>query len=59
MKKNRKIIVQGSEIVISTINGDDYISLTDIAKYREVSETDDVIKNWKHNRVFRTLGKTQ
>jgi hypothetical protein len=50
MKKNRKIIVQGSEIVISTINGDDYISLTDIAKYREVSETDDVIKNWMRNR---------
>ena len=50
MKKNRIIKVQGSEIVISIIDGNDYISLTDIAKYRGVSETDDVIKNWLRNR---------
>jgi len=50
MKKNRLIRVQGNEIVISIIDGNDYISLTDIAKYRGVSETDDVIKNWLRNR---------
>jgi len=48
MAKN-KINVQGSEITIIAINEQDYISLTDIAKYK----TDDasvVIGNWIRNR---------
>ena len=33
-----------------SINRDDYISLTDIAKYKEDSEANDIIRNWLRNR---------
>ena len=33
-----------------SINKDDYISLTDIAKYKEDSEANDIIRNWLRNR---------
>ncbi len=49
MKKNRKIEVKGSEITVVQNLKQDYISLTDIAKYK----TDDasaVIGNWMRNR---------
>jgi hypothetical protein len=47
---SKKITVKNLEIVIFTKNDFDYISLTDIAKYRSFSETDDIIKNWIRNR---------
>jgi len=50
MKKISKIKVQGLEIVTFEKNALDFISLTDIARYRGVSETDDIIKNWMRNR---------
>ena len=31
-------------------NKQDYISLTDIARYRDTEHTDDIIKNWMRNR---------
>ena len=46
---NRKINVKETEVAIVTVNDSDYISLTDIAKYK----TDDpsaVIGNWMRNR---------
>ncbi len=33
-----------------SINKNDYISLTDIAKYKEDSEANDIIRNWLRNR---------
>jgi KilA domain-containing protein len=32
------------------INKDDYISLTDIAKYKDDKEANDIIRNWLRNR---------
>lgn len=49
MKKNRKIEVQGSEITIVQNMEQDYISLTDIAKYK-TDDTSAVIGNWMRNR---------
>ncbi|MBU1085477.1 KilA-N domain-containing protein [Patescibacteria group bacterium] len=49
-KKSKKIIVQGIEIVTFQKNKTDYISLTDLARYKDASETDDVIKNWTRNK---------
>ena len=49
-KKQQKIQVKGIEIVTFKKNERDYISLTDIAKYRSRSESDDIIKNWMRNR---------
>jgi hypothetical protein len=48
--KNKKIIVHGIEIVTFKRNEADFISLTDIARFKGVVETDDVIKNWMRNR---------
>ena len=47
---SQKITVKEIEIVVFKKDNTDYISLTDIAKYRGTSETDDVIKNWMRNR---------
>lgn len=47
MAKNNKIEVQGVEITIKTINEQDYICLTDIAKAKE---GEDHIRNWMRNR---------
>jgi hypothetical protein len=48
--KNKKIIVQGSAITYYLKNLDDFISLTDIAKYRNELEPFSVINNWKRSR---------
>jgi hypothetical protein len=50
MAKNKTIHVKGTEITI--FNGDqtDYISLTDIARYKDASNTDSIIQNWLRNR---------
>ena len=50
MVKNKKIQVQGTEITITSGQLDDYISLTDIARYKDTTNTDDIIKNWLRNR---------
>lgn len=38
------------EVSFQTFRENDYISLTDIAKYKNLQESDDVIKNWMRNR---------
>lgn len=48
--KNRKIDVQGREVVINIVNNEDYISITDIAKYKDDKRTDYIIQNWLRNR---------
>ena len=48
-KKNKKIEVKGKEITVVSVNEQDYISLTDIAKYK-TDDTSAVIGNWMRNR---------
>ncbi|MFH1898160.1 MAG: KilA-N domain-containing protein [Candidatus Desantisbacteria bacterium] len=52
MTKTRKssIEVQGTAITVLNFVTDDYISLTDIAKYKEPDRSDHVIQNWMRNR---------
>lgn len=50
MAKNKTINVKGTDISIFQNNESEYISLTDIAKYKDASNTDDIIKNWLRNR---------
>ena len=50
MAKNKTISVQGFDIVWYEANYSDYISLTDIARYKDAEHTDDIIKNWLRNR---------
>ncbi|WP_341903741.1 KilA-N domain-containing protein [Fluviicola taffensis] len=50
MAKNQTIEVQGTPIAIYKGDSEDYISLTDIARYKDTANTDDIIKNWLRNR---------
>ena len=48
--KNRKIDVQGKEITIIIKEETDYISLTDIARYKNKDAPADIVKNWMRSR---------
>lgn len=52
MSKLRKSIieVQGKAIAILSQNEEDYICLTDIARYKNAERTDDLVRNWLRNR---------
>ena len=50
MAINKKINVQGLEVVLYQNNEEDFLSLTDIARYKDSNNTDDIIKNWLRNR---------
>lgn len=50
MSKNSKIIVQNTEISFTNKEIGDYISLTDIAKYRNSTEPFSIINNWMRSR---------
>ena len=50
MAKNKTMNVQGIEIVLYEHNNADYISLTDIAKYKDGQNSDIIIQNWLRNR---------
>jgi len=50
MAKNRKIDVIGNEITIYKGDIDDFISLTDIARYKDSANMDTIIQNWLRNR---------
>jgi hypothetical protein len=45
-----KIKVLSKEIMVQSRNDVDYISLTDIARYKDAERTDDLIRNWLRNR---------
>ena len=48
--QNQKIKVKGTKIVISKQNGNDYISLTDMAKSKNPDDPRYVIQNWLKTR---------
>jgi hypothetical protein len=45
-----RIQVQGNEVRIISRTGEDYISLTDIAKYRSKEDPFAIINNWMRTR---------
>ena len=49
-KSTSKITVQNTEIIFLNNEIGEYISLTDIARYKDATNTDDIIKNWLRNR---------
>lgn len=50
MTASKKIIVLTETVRVQQIQKDDYISLTDIAKYRNADAPRFVIQNWMHTR---------
>jgi hypothetical protein len=52
MSKKEKINVQGTEITIfSKPDNRNYLSITDIARYKNPIEPKDVVKNWLRSRT--------
>ena len=52
MNKNKKttIEVKGAAITVFSQKEDDYICITDIARYKNAERTDDLVRNWLRNR---------
>ena len=50
MAKNKKINVQGVDIVLYEDNSCDFTSLTDIARHKDSENTDTIVQNWMRNR---------
>lgn len=52
MSRPRKVTidVQGAEVTVLSGTTTDYISLTDIAKFKNAEHCDDLIRNWLRNR---------
>jgi len=50
VSKMQKIEVLDRKIALQTRNKEDYICITDIARYKNADRTDDLIRNWLRNR---------
>jgi KilA-N domain len=50
MAKNKTINVKGTEVALFSEGQSDFISLTDIAKHKDLANTDSIIQNWLRNR---------
>ena len=50
MAKNKTIIVKGTEVTLFSEGKNDFISLTDIARHKDLANTDSIIQNWLRNR---------
>ena len=50
MSKNSQIIVLNETVRIHRMDQDDYISLTDIAKFKNADDPRFVIQNWMRSR---------
>ena len=50
MAKNKKINVQGVDILLYQEHQNDFISLTDIARHKDSAHIDSIIQNWMRNR---------
>ena len=50
MSKNKTIKVKGTTIILFQKDSQDFISLTDIARYRDAERSDYILQNWMRNR---------
>lgn len=50
MSLNKKLEVKGLEIALSRVENENYISLTDIARYKDQERTNNIIQNWMRKR---------
>lgn len=51
MKKNTTINVKGTDIVLFSKGSEDYVSITDIARFKNAAEPKDIVKNWMRSRT--------
>lgn len=50
MTKSKTINVKGTEIILFSKGTEDYVSITDKARFKNVAEPKDVVKNWMRSR---------
>jgi len=50
MLKKQKVNVKGTDVIVFSVGGEEYVSITDIARYKNPNEPKDVVKNWMRNR---------
>ena len=50
MRRTNKIAVKGIEVSFTTNKQEDFICITDIAKYKNPEAPADIIKNWLRNK---------
>ena len=50
MAKNKTITVENFQVVLYSNNSEDFISLTDMARYRDAERTNYIIQNWLRTR---------
>ena len=50
MKKNTKLNIQGVEVTFTKTKQEDFICITDIAKYKNPDAPADIIKNWLRSK---------
>lgn len=50
MAKNKTLNIQGREITLLSDDANDFISLTDMARYRDPERTNYIIQNWMRTR---------
>jgi hypothetical protein len=48
--KTKKIVVQGGHVSFFSKEDEEYISLTDIARYKNPQEPKDIVKNWMRSK---------
>jgi len=46
----QKLNVKGTDIILFSKENEDYISLTDIARYKDSERTNYIIQNWMRSR---------
>ncbi|MBK8808460.1 MAG: KilA-N domain-containing protein [Bacteroidales bacterium] len=50
MIKCKRIEIHGTEVTIDVENNNEYVSLTDIARYKDPERSDYILQNWMRNR---------
>ena len=48
--KDKKLNVLGKEITLHSEKKEEYLSLTDIARYKDPNRSDYIVQNWLRNR---------
>ncbi len=50
MAKKKIVVIKDTQIAIASLREDDYICITDIARYKNPDEPKDVVKNWMRSK---------
>lgn len=48
--KNNRIDVMGASVTVLNVDTSDFISITDIARFKDLERTEYIIQNWLRNR---------